>query len=86
MPASMTRTVLNRLKVLEAQRSRAPKLNPREVDVLQLVAEGLSTAEVASHLNYSERTIKNVLHEVITRLNLRNRTQAVAWAIRSGQL
>ncbi|WP_331481928.1 response regulator transcription factor [Streptomyces rubrogriseus] len=82
----MTRTVLNRLKVLEAQRSRAPKLNPREVDVLQLVAEGLSTAEVASHLNYSERTIKNVLHEVITRLNLRNRTQAVAWAIRSGQL
>ncbi|MFF5860681.1 LuxR C-terminal-related transcriptional regulator [Streptomyces sp. NPDC012751] len=86
MPAAMTRTVLDRLQVLEAQRSRAPELNPREVNVLQLVAEGLSTAEVASQLNYSERTIKNILHEMITRLNLRNRTQAVAWAIRSGQL
>ncbi|WP_405834961.1 LuxR C-terminal-related transcriptional regulator [Streptomyces sp. NBC_01176] len=86
MPASMIRTVLNRLQVLESQRSRAPELTPREVNVLQLVAEGLSTAEVAAHLNYSERTIKNILHEMITRRNLRNRTQAVAWAIRSGQL
>ncbi|MCX5355706.1 response regulator transcription factor [Streptomyces mirabilis] len=86
MPASMIRTILNRLRVLESGRSRVPELTPREVNVLQLVAEGLRTAEIAAHLNYSERTIKNILHEMITRLNLRNRTQAVAYAIRSGQL
>lgn len=59
-------------------------LNRREVEVLRLVAEGLDTAEIANHLSYSERTIKNVIHDVTMRLNLRNRTHAVAYALRQG--
>ncbi|MFB7577590.1 helix-turn-helix transcriptional regulator [Streptomyces hydrogenans] len=59
-------------------------LAAREVDVLRLVAEGYDTADIAARLSYSERTIKNVLHGVITRLQLRNRTHAVAYAMRQG--
>jgi DNA-binding NarL/FixJ family response regulator len=59
-------------------------LAQREIDVLRLVAEGLDTAEIAARLSYSERTVKNVLHEVTSRMQLRNRSQAVAYAIREG--
>jgi DNA-binding NarL/FixJ family response regulator len=59
-------------------------LSPREVDVLRLVADGLDTGEIADTLNYSERTVKNVLHELTTRLQLRNRSHAVAYAVREG--
>ncbi|MFD4374798.1 response regulator transcription factor [Streptomyces sp. NPDC058486] len=59
-------------------------LATREVDVLRLVAEGYDTADIAAKLSYSERTIKNVLHGVITRLQLRNRSHAVAYAMRQG--
>jgi DNA-binding NarL/FixJ family response regulator len=61
-----------------------PQLRPRERDVLVLVADGLSTREVARMMCYSERTIKNILQDLTTRLGLRNRTQAVAWALRNG--
>jgi DNA-binding NarL/FixJ family response regulator len=59
-------------------------LSEREIDVLRLVADGLDTGEIAKHLSYSERTIKNVIHDVTTRLQLRNRSQAVAYAMREG--
>ncbi|MGH2717250.1 MAG: helix-turn-helix transcriptional regulator [Actinomycetota bacterium] len=59
-------------------------LTAREISVLKLVAEGHDTSEIAEELAYSQRTIKNVLHDVTTRLNLRNRTHAVAYALREG--
>lgn len=59
-------------------------LTPREVQVLRLVADGHDTAEIAQELCYSERTVKNVLHDLTTRLQLRNRSHAVAYALREG--
>jgi DNA-binding NarL/FixJ family response regulator len=59
-------------------------LTPRETEVLRLVADGHDTSEIASRLCYSERTVKNVLHDLNTRLQLRNRSQAVAYAVREG--
>jgi DNA-binding NarL/FixJ family response regulator len=59
-------------------------LTARERDVLRLIADGLSTREVAAHLAYSERTIKKLLQDLTLRLNLRNRTHAVAHAVRNG--
>lgn len=59
-------------------------LTPREVAVVRLVADGLDTREIALQMCYSERTVKNVLHDLITRLQLRNRTHAVAYAVREG--
>lgn len=59
-------------------------LSDREIEVLRLVADGLETREIAAKLCYSERTVKNVLHDVTTRLQLRNRAHAVAYAVREG--
>jgi DNA-binding NarL/FixJ family response regulator len=59
-------------------------LTDREVKVLRLLADGLGTAEVGRQLFLSERTVKNVVHDVTSRLNLRNRTHAVAYALRQG--
>ncbi|QDO90011.1 response regulator transcription factor [Ornithinimicrobium ciconiae] len=59
-------------------------LTPREVQVLRLVADGHDTSEIAQELCYSERTVKNVLHDLTTRLQLRNRSHAVAYALREG--
>jgi len=59
-------------------------LSPREAEVLKLVADGQDTAEIAVRMSYSERTVKNILHDLTTRLQLRNRTHAVAYAMREG--
>lgn len=59
-------------------------LSDRELDVIRLVADGFHTAEIARKMSYSERTVKNILHDVTTRLTLRNRTHAVAYALRHG--
>ena len=60
------------------------QLTSREQEVLRLVAAGHPTREVARRLCYSERTIKNVIHDVVTKLNARTRSQAVAEAVREG--
>ena len=59
-------------------------LAAREVEVLRLVADGYDTAEISCKLGYSERTVKTVLHDVNSRLQLRNRCHAVAYAVREG--
>ena len=59
-------------------------LSQRETEVLKLVASGHDTAEIAGRLSYSQRTVKNILHDVTTRLQLRNRSHAVAYAVREG--
>ena len=58
-------------------------LNPREIDLLRLMAEGLDTDEIAAELRYSPRTVENVVHGITRRLGLRNRTHAVAYALRA---
>ncbi|MER5779975.1 response regulator transcription factor [Streptomyces sp. NPDC002039] len=64
----------------------ASGLEAREVDVLRLLADGFDTTEIARKLNYSERTIKNIVSVMMNRLGLRNRTHAVAFALRTGTL
>jgi DNA-binding NarL/FixJ family response regulator len=59
-------------------------LTPREIDVLGLLAAGEDTKEIAAALAYSERTVKNIVHDVLMKMNCRNRVQAVAQATRSG--
>ena len=87
LPTAVLRQLIDTCRPAAAL-SRVPLrfagLTPRERDVLTLVADGLSTREVATRLAYSERTIKNVLQDLTTRLQLRNRTQAVAYALRNG--
>ncbi|WP_031488077.1 response regulator transcription factor [Streptomyces bicolor] len=60
------------------------RLTLREIEVLRLVADGLDTAAIAAHLSYSQRTVKQVLHDVQSRFHLRNRSHSVAYALRNG--
>jgi DNA-binding NarL/FixJ family response regulator len=69
---------------LEPQGLSLSRLTEREQQVLRLVAAGHPTREVAQQLCYSERTIKNVLHDIVTKLGARTRSQAVAHAVREG--
>jgi DNA-binding NarL/FixJ family response regulator len=59
-------------------------LTTREARVLELAAQGYDTATIARRVGFSERTVKTLLHGVIVRYGLRNRTHAVAHAIREG--
>ena len=59
-------------------------LSGREREILALLADGLSTREVAARLAYPERMVKGVMQGVMLRLNVRNPTQAVACAVRNG--
>jgi DNA-binding NarL/FixJ family response regulator len=61
-------------------------LTSKEIEVLSLLADGLTTRQAAAKLRCSERTVKSVVHGVVDRLNLSNRTHAVAYALRSGAL
>ncbi|WP_329791550.1 LuxR C-terminal-related transcriptional regulator [Lentzea sp. DG1S-22] len=73
-------------EVLGPQGLNAARLDPREIDVLRLMAEGMDTAEIAGELAYSERTVKNVISGLTQRLELRNRSHAVAYAMRNGMI
>lgn len=59
-------------------------LTPRERQVLQMLADGAETHSIAVGLSYSERTVKNIVHDVLTKLNCRTRAQAVGRAVRAG--
>jgi len=59
---------------------------PRELDVLRLLADGLDTLAIAERLHCCERTVKNILAELTARMNLRNRPHAVAHAVRTGAI
>jgi two-component system, NarL family, response regulator DegU len=72
------------LTELRAPDTRTSPLTPREEEVLQLIADGLSTTEVANQLFISGKTVKNHLASIYEKLDARDRTQAVLAAVRIG--
>jgi DNA-binding NarL/FixJ family response regulator len=80
----LLRDLLEELAPEGEPRPGTARLSDREQQVLALIAAGHQTREVALALSYSERTVKNVLHDVVNKLGARSRSQAVAHAVREG--
>jgi DNA-binding NarL/FixJ family response regulator len=59
-----------------------PRLTERELEVLKLVAKGLANRDIARQLFISENTVKNHIRNILEKLQLHSRIQAVAYALR----
>ena len=70
----------------EAQAANKEDLTDREKEVLRLVAEGATNRDIAGRLNVTENTVKYHLKNILEKLHLRNRAQAVAYAMQTGLL
>lgn len=76
--------------IKELQGLRADKVNPftelseREMEVLKLIADGMSNAEIAAKLVLSEKTVKGHVSNILNKLQLADRTQAAVYAWREG--
>lgn len=68
----------------QAPAEEVPELATRDLEILQLVAQGLSNQEIADQLFLAEKTIRNRLSLIFKRLHLENRTQAALYALREG--
>ncbi|MFI1648222.1 response regulator transcription factor [Streptomyces avidinii] len=91
LPDDLVNGVLEAFSRLRARlpgpvEQRLTELSNREVDILRCLASGLDTAETAQKVGYSERTVKNVIHGLQTRLQLKNRAHLVAFAYQHGYL
>jgi DNA-binding NarL/FixJ family response regulator len=89
LPPALVRHLLDRIGTAHRDRLAArgvPRagLTGRERQVLRLLADGMSTSEVAARLAYPEQTVAGVVAGLMLRLNVRNRAQAVASAVRNG--
>ncbi|MFC5000564.1 response regulator [Dactylosporangium cerinum] len=82
----VTRQLVGRYaaRIRPPQERRETALTPRELEVLRLIADGRSNQEIAATLVISQETVKTYVSRILTKLDLRDRVQAVVYAYRSG--
>jgi DNA-binding NarL/FixJ family response regulator len=67
---------------VEEERGNVPRLSDRELEVLRLVARGLSNRDIATELVIAENTVKNHVRNILEKLQLRSRMEAAMYAVR----
>lgn len=75
---------LLRRRSMSNGRADLNELSVREIDVIRLIAEGLSNKEISDRLTLSEKTVKNHISRIFSKLNICARTQAAVHAIKTG--
>ena len=90
MSGAVARAVVAGLRQEEAsappERSGASPLTRRELEIVSLIAKGAKNREIGAQLFLAENTIKNHIKRILEKLQVENRAQAVAWAMREGLL
>jgi NarL family two-component system response regulator LiaR len=81
---SIARKLLRELSEPSKQQSGRDPLTEREIEVLQLVAQGHNNREISELLSISEATVRTHVSRILTKLNLCSRTQAALYALREG--
>jgi two-component system NarL family response regulator len=83
---SMASKLLGEFNVLsrqvDAQHDNAPRLTERELEVLRLVAKGMSNKEIAGELVIAENTVKNHVRNILEKLQMKSRMEAAMYAVR----
>jgi DNA-binding NarL/FixJ family response regulator len=67
---------------VDAQHGAAPRLTDREVEVLRLVAKGMSNRDISTELVIAENTVKNHVRNILEKLQLKSRMEAAMYAVR----
>jgi NarL family two-component system response regulator LiaR len=84
LSAEITRMLMHEDIRAKESSSEAVDLTAREMDVLRLIAQGLSDKDIADQLSVSKATVRYHVTNILTKLDLENRTQAALYAIRKG--
>lgn len=85
-PSGAGEAILALLAYVSRPRDREAPLTPREGEILRLLADGLGTAQIAQRLFISPTTVRNHVQNVLRKLDVHSRIEAVAWARRQGLL
>ena len=79
---AVTGRVLERLRKGPEEDERLATLSPQERNILELIADGLTNRQIASKINLAEKTVKNYVSNLLTKLGMERRTQAAVYAAR----
>jgi two-component system response regulator DevR len=79
---AVTGRVLERLRKGPEEDERLAKLSPQERNILELIADGLTNRQIAAEVHLAEKTVKNYVSNLLTKLGMERRTQAAVYAAR----
>jgi len=81
---SVTARVLERLRKGSEEDELLARLSPQERNILRLIADGLTNRQIAEHVHLAEKTVKNYVSNLLSKLGMERRTQAAVYAARLG--
>ncbi|MBA3066018.1 MAG: response regulator transcription factor [Proteobacteria bacterium] len=86
VPRSLTPKLVSGLRKVSGGevKKRIFDITPREIEIITYLGEGLSNKEIAANLKTKTKTVKNQMNNILSKLNVTNRTQAVLKAIKLG--